>query len=62
MSPPARAAAASSIALRSPEKGGYVAEALEVLTLEGPAVKEMIAFMTPDVFPRFGLPGMLSPR
>jgi hypothetical protein len=25
-------------------------------------VKEMIAFMTPDVFPRFGLPGVLSPR
>jgi RNA polymerase sigma-70 factor, ECF subfamily len=45
-----------------PESGRYVAEALEVLTLEGATVKEMIAFMTPDVFPRFGLPGVLSPR
>jgi RNA polymerase sigma-70 factor (ECF subfamily) len=45
-----------------PDTGRYVAEALEVLTLEGTAVKEMIAFMTPDVFPRFGLPGVLSPR
>jgi RNA polymerase sigma-70 factor, ECF subfamily len=45
-----------------PESGRYIAEALEVLTLEGATVKEMIAFMTPDVFPRFGLPGVLSPR
>jgi RNA polymerase sigma-70 factor, ECF subfamily len=45
-----------------PETGRYVAEALEVLTLDGATVKEMIAFMTPDVFPRFGLPGVLSPR
>jgi hypothetical protein len=45
-----------------PETGRYVAEALEVLTLDGATVKEMIAFMTPGVFPRFGLPGVLSPR
>ncbi len=41
------------------EEGAYVAEALEVLTLEGAEVKEMIAFMTPEVFPRFGLPDAL---
>jgi RNA polymerase sigma-70 factor (ECF subfamily) len=41
------------------EKGSHVAEALEVLTLEGAQVKEMIAFMTPDVFPHFGLPDAL---
>jgi hypothetical protein len=45
-----------------PETGRYVAEALEVLTLDGATVKEMIAFMTPDVSPRFGLPSVLSPR
>jgi RNA polymerase sigma-70 factor, ECF subfamily len=44
-----------------PEKGRYAAEALEVLTLEGTQVKEMTAFMTPQVFPRFGLPETLSP-
>ena len=44
-----------------PEKGRYAAEALEVLTLEGTQVKEMTAFMTPRVFARFGLPGILSP-
>jgi RNA polymerase sigma-70 factor, ECF subfamily len=44
-----------------PETGRYAAEALEVLTLEGTRVKEMIAFMTPAVFPRFGLPSTLSP-
>jgi RNA polymerase sigma-70 factor, ECF subfamily len=43
-----------------PEMGRYVAEALEVLTLEGTRVKEMVAFMTPDVFARFGLPATLD--
>ena len=43
-----------------PEKRSYIAEALEVLTLEGTRVKGMTAFMTPDVFPRFGLPSALS--
>jgi RNA polymerase sigma-70 factor, ECF subfamily len=43
-----------------PEKGRYVAEALEVLTIEGARVKEMIAFMTPQVFARFGLPDALD--
>jgi RNA polymerase sigma-70 factor, ECF subfamily len=41
------------------QKGSYVAEALEVLTLEGTRVKEMTAFMMPAVFPRFGLPDQL---
>jgi hypothetical protein len=36
-----------------------VAEALEVLTLEGTGVKEMTAFMMPQVFQRFGLPDQL---
>jgi hypothetical protein len=39
----------------------HAAEALEVLTLEGTQVKEMTAFMTPQLFPRFGLPETLSP-
>jgi RNA polymerase sigma-70 factor, ECF subfamily len=43
-----------------PEKRRYTAEALEVLTLEGSRVKEMTAFMTPAVFPRFGLPTALT--
>jgi RNA polymerase sigma-70 factor, ECF subfamily len=42
-----------------PTKAIYVAEALEVLTLEGPQVKEMTAFMIPEVFRRFGLPDQL---
>jgi RNA polymerase sigma-70 factor (ECF subfamily) len=58
----ANAQAANATYRWDPEHGRYVAEALEVLTLEGARVKEMIAFMTPDVFPRFGLPGALSPR
>jgi RNA polymerase sigma-70 factor (ECF subfamily) len=41
------------------QTGSYVAEALEVLTLEGTRVKEMTAFMMPAVFQRFGLPDEL---
>jgi RNA polymerase sigma-70 factor (ECF subfamily) len=40
-------------------KGSYVAEALEVLALEGTLVKQMTAFMMPQVFQRFGLPDEL---
>jgi RNA polymerase sigma-70 factor (ECF subfamily) len=43
-----------------PTKGRYVAEALEVLTLEGTQVKGMTAFMTPKIFSRFRLPGALA--
>jgi hypothetical protein len=43
-----------------PEPRRYFAEALEVLTLEGTRVQETIAFMTPDVFARFGLQDTLS--
>jgi RNA polymerase sigma-70 factor, ECF subfamily len=41
------------------QRGSYVAEALEVLTLEGTQVKQMTAFMMPQVLPRFGLPDEL---
>ena len=41
------------------QKGSYVAEAIEVLTLEGTRVREMTAFMMPAVFQRFGLPDEL---
>jgi RNA polymerase sigma-70 factor, ECF subfamily len=41
------------------EKSSYVAEALEVLTLEGAQVREMTAFMMPTIFHRFGLPAEL---
>jgi RNA polymerase sigma-70 factor, ECF subfamily len=40
-------------------KGSYVAEALEVLTLDGTRVKQMTAFMMPRLFQRFGLPDEL---
>jgi hypothetical protein len=31
-----------------------------VLTLRGSWIAEVIAFRTPEVFPRFGLPGKLE--
>ena len=43
-----------------PSKRIYAADALEVLTLVGPEVKAMTAFMTPDVFRHFGLPDQLE--
>jgi RNA polymerase sigma-70 factor (ECF subfamily) len=42
------------------QRGCYVAEALEVLTLDDTRITEMVAFMTPEIFPRFGLPETLS--
>jgi RNA polymerase sigma-70 factor (ECF subfamily) len=43
------------------EKGSYVATAIELPTLEGAGVKEMTSFVTPELFPRFGLPDELPP-
>ena len=43
----------------NPNTGTYVAEALEVLTLDGPVGKQMTAFMMPALFPLFCLPDEL---
>jgi RNA polymerase sigma-70 factor, ECF subfamily len=43
------------------ETGRYVPAAIDVLTLEGGLIKEITAFVTPEVFPRFGLPPVLEP-
>ena len=37
----------------------YVPTALEVLTLEGEQVKDIVAFVFPPLFARFGLPSEL---
>jgi RNA polymerase sigma-70 factor (ECF subfamily) len=42
------------------ETGRYVAAALDLLTLEGAWIKEITAFVSPDLFPRFGLPPELE--
>ena len=41
--------------------GRYVPAAIDVLTLEGGLIKEITVFVTPDAFPRFGLPPVLEP-
>jgi RNA polymerase sigma-70 factor (ECF subfamily) len=38
------------------DKGSYVAAVLDVLSLRGARIAEVTGFVTPDVFPRFGLP------
>jgi RNA polymerase sigma-70 factor (ECF subfamily) len=38
----------------------YLPAALEVLTVEGAQVKEIVAFASPELFPRFGLPSELA--
>lgn len=43
------------------ETGTFVASAIDVLTLLGATVDEITAFITPEIFPRFGLAKELSP-
>ena len=38
------------------ETGRYAAAAIDVLTLEGALIKEITAFVSPELFPAFGLP------
>jgi RNA polymerase sigma-70 factor (ECF subfamily) len=38
------------------EEGRYAPIALDVLTLRGPEIARVIAFRSPEIFPRFGLP------
>jgi RNA polymerase sigma-70 factor (ECF subfamily) len=42
------------------ERGAFVAHAIDVLTLRGDRIAEIIAFMDPDAFSRFGLPDELG--
>jgi RNA polymerase sigma-70 factor, ECF subfamily len=43
-----------------PEAGSYLPIALDVFTLRGAEIAEVIAFRTPDIFRRFGLPDELD--
>jgi RNA polymerase sigma-70 factor (ECF subfamily) len=43
------------------ETGRYKAAALDVLTLDGSEIKDITAFVKPELFPRFGLPVELAP-
>ena len=43
------------------ETGRFVPAAIDVLTFEGELIKEITAFVTPELFPHFGLPPELAP-
>ncbi len=43
-----------------PDEGSFVGIALDVLTLDGPRIAGVVAFRTPELLPRFGLPAKLS--
>ena len=43
------------------ETGRYVPAAIDVLTFEGELIKQVTAFVTPELFPHFGLPPELEP-
>ena len=43
------------------ETGRFVPAAIDVLTFEDVLIKEVTAFVTPELFPRFGLPSELEP-
>jgi hypothetical protein len=42
------------------EKDRYAATGLDVLDLSGGRIVQLTAFATPEIFPRFGLPELLS--
>lgn len=42
------------------ESGNYTASAIDVITFEGAQIKDVTAFVTPEAFPRFGLPPVLA--
>ena len=46
--------------LEDAETGRFKAGAIDVLTLEGTRIREITAFVTPEVFDGFGLPGELA--
>ena len=48
--------------IRDEETGRYPAGALDVLTYEGAQIKEITAFVIPEVFSRFGLPRELDDK
>jgi RNA polymerase sigma-70 factor (ECF subfamily) len=43
------------------ETGRFLPAAIDLLTFEGAQVKEITAFIMPELFPRFGLPAELTP-
>jgi RNA polymerase sigma-70 factor, ECF subfamily len=45
---------------RNGEAGRFAAAALDVITFEGDLIREITAFVTPEIFPRFGLPAELA--
>jgi RNA polymerase sigma-70 factor, ECF subfamily len=42
------------------ERGAYLPYALQVLAFDGPRIGDITGFVTPQLFPRFGLPDALS--
>jgi hypothetical protein len=44
------------------ERGRYELNVIDVLTLEGSRIASVTAFLTPEVFRRFGLPESLPLR
>jgi RNA polymerase sigma-70 factor (ECF subfamily) len=57
-----RAAGQPAVAwyLHRPSQGRWVATSIEVLAFEGEQVREITAFASPELFPRFGLPSELA--
>jgi RNA polymerase sigma-70 factor (ECF subfamily) len=60
---PSRANGQAAIAYyhKDSETGRYRAAAIDVVTFEGAMIKDITAFITPGIFPRFGLPSELAP-
>jgi hypothetical protein len=47
--------------LYSEESGTFLPHGVNVLTLHGARIAEIVAFLTPETFGRFGLPAAIQP-
>jgi RNA polymerase sigma-70 factor (ECF subfamily) len=60
---PARASAQPALGfyLWEADRDAFIAHSVNVLTLEGSRIADIVAFLTPEAFGRFGLPGEYGP-
>ncbi len=59
---PTRASGQAAVAsyVLDADTGRFVAAAIDVLTFDGELIKEITAFVTPEIFPAFGLPSEIT--
>ena len=59
---PIRASGQLAFGTYREHEGRMIPNAVHVITLDGPVIGDAVAFLMPELFPAFGLPGELPPR